>query len=139
MVPAMLHALFDSHPDMLFIVDMQDRIVAANSIGLKSLGYRRQNIDGQPIHMLVPAAQRERHAVQTRNYFKYPSSRPMGSGIDLSICDAAGNEYPADVTLWPFSAGDVHYVLVICRRMDEELAHRQRQIHALVEVPEATR
>lgn len=130
---AMLNAVFHGHPDMLFIADMQDQIVGANSVALVSLGYQRQDIDGQSIHMLVPAALRQRHANQILSFSKHPSIRPMGSGIDLSICDAAGNEFPVDVTLWPFSAGAAQYVLAVCRRMDADLAHMQRQVQALVE------
>jgi PAS domain S-box-containing protein len=130
---AMFHALFDGHPDMLFVVDRRGRIVAANSIGLKDLGYRAREIDGQPIHMLVPAALRQQHASLTRCFFNQPVHRPMGAGIDLSIIDAGGNEYPVDVALSPFSIGAVNYVLVVCRRLDADLVQRQRQIHALVE------
>lgn len=129
----MLHALFHGHPDMLFVADRHGLIVAANSIGLKDLGYCKQDIDGQSLHMLVPAVLRQRHAILTENFFNHPAHRPMGSGIDLSICDAGGNEYPVDVTLWPFFAGTEQYVLVVCRRMDADLLQKQRQIHALVE------
>jgi PAS domain S-box-containing protein len=130
---ALLHALFHQHPDMLFVVDSHGRIVAANSIALKNLGYRKHQLQGHPIHMLVPAALRKQHAARTESFFNHPACRPMGSGIDLSICDAGGNEYPADMTLSPFHAGTELYVLVACRRLDADMAHKQRQIHALVE------
>ena len=130
---AMLQTLFHGHPDMLFVVDCHGRIVAASSIAMKNLGYCRQQIDGQLIHMLVPAALRRQHAARTEDFFKHPVYRPMGSGIDLSICDTGGNEYPADVTLSPFSADAGRYVLVACRRLDADLADKQKQIHALVE------
>jgi PAS domain S-box-containing protein len=130
---SMLHALFHRHPDMLFVVDSQSRIVAANSVGLKDLGYRAREIDGQSIHMLVPAALRQRHSNLTRSFFNQPVHRPMGAGIDLSIIDAGGNEYPVDVALSPFSNGADKYVLVVCRRLDADLMLKQRQIHALVE------
>ena len=129
---AMLQALFQSHPDMLFVSDSRELIVAANSNGLKAMGYRRSQLEGQPIHMLVPEAVRDRHPSRTREFAKHPSIRPMGSGIDLFILDAGGDEHPVDIVLWPFTAVGENYVLAVCRRLDAELEHRQRQIQALV-------
>jgi PAS domain S-box-containing protein len=130
---AMLGALFHGHPDMLIVTDAHDRIVAANSLALTTLGYRRHDLEAQPIHKLVPADLRPRHEVHTSNFASHPSSRPMGSGIDLSICDSSGAEHPVDVSLRPFSAEGHQLVLVVCRKMDEDLARKQHQIHALVE------
>lgn len=130
---AMLGALFHGHPDMLFVTDAADRIVAANSLALTALGYSRQSLEGQPIHKLVPAGLRQRHEAHTSNFSNRPSSRSMGSGIDLAICDAAGITHPVDVSLWPFTAEGRPFVLVACRKMDEEVAQKQIQIHALVE------
>jgi PAS domain S-box-containing protein len=131
--PAFLQALFNGHPDMLFVIDAQGSIVAANSNSLENLHYTRADLEGKPLDVLIPPALRPRHAEHMRHYFHHPTGRTMASGISLSIVDALGTESPIDIQLWPFAAGALQYVLAICRGLETESARRQMHIHALVE------
>jgi len=131
--PAFLQALFNGHPDMLFVIDAQGCIVAANSNSLANLHYTRTELEGKPLEMLVPPALRTRHAEHMRHYFRHPMGRTMASGISLSILDAQSIETPIDIQLWPFATGRLQYVLAICRSLEPEMARRQMHIHALVE------
>ena len=118
---------------MLFVIDAQGCIVAANANSLAKLHYTRIELEGKPLEMLVPPALRPRHAEHLRHYFCHPMGRTMGSGISLSILDAQSVETPIDIQLSPFAASGLQYVLAICRSLEPELARRQMHIHALVE------
>jgi len=131
--PGMLRALFEGHPDMVFVTGAGGRIVAANGRALMELGYHRQDLEGQPIEMLLPEAARERHAGHVREYKQHPKARNMGSGMNLMARDSRGNEFPVDVMLWPFDAGSAQCVLAVCRRFDVSLANTQTKIYDLVE------
>jgi len=126
-------ALFEGNPDMVLIVGADGRIAGANSRALKELGYLRQDLEGQPLEMLLPVAVRESHAAHVRRYMAHPMVRPMGSCMNLKARDSSGREFPVDVALQPFAAGAEQCVLAICNRLDMPLARNRSQIHALVE------
>lgn len=132
-MPGALNALFEGHPDMVVVCDEQGRIAGGNSRLLQELGYSRGDLEGQPIAMLLPQQARGRHDEHLRTYQQAPTARAMGSGIDTKACDAHGNCFPVDVTLWPFVCGRRNYVMAVCRRLDELLVRSQMHVHALVE------
>ena len=129
----LMYALFEGNPDMVIVVDADQRIVAANSCALKEFGYERDEIRGMSVGMLLPEAARARHAGHVRSFLAHPSVRSMGSGMDLKGRDSRGNEFPVDVMLWPFQASTGPYVVAVCRRPDAALARSQMQVHALVD------
>src|SRR5437870_4512420 len=45
--------LFDDNPHMYFIADTQGRIVAVNRFGAENLGYRPEDLVGQPLTQLL--------------------------------------------------------------------------------------
>jgi PAS domain S-box-containing protein len=90
-------------------------------------------LEGQPVHVLLPMAVRDRHAGQMSEYRQHPTVRTMGSGMDLKARDARGSEFPVDVMLRPFTSSAQDYVMVVCHRLDASLARSQLQIHTLVE------
>ncbi len=130
---ALLDALFEGNPDMVLLVDADGRIAGANARALGEFGIQRQNLEGQPIEMLLPAAVCERHSEHLQKYFEHPTTRAMGSSMNLNARDRHGNEFPVDVMLHPFTAGGRQYAMAICRRLDAPLARSRAQIHALVD------
>lgn len=126
-------ALYEGNPDMVFVIGENGCIAGANSRAIAEFGYPRSQLDGQPVHLLLPMAVRDRHAAHMTEYRAHPTVRAMGSGMDLKARDARGNEFPVDVMLWPFKSSGQNYVMVVCHRLDASLARSQLQIHALVE------
>ena len=79
----MLYALFEGNPDMVVVVDSEQRIAAANSAALAEFDYTRDELEGQPLSLLLPEAVRERHAGHVQAFLENPSVRTMGSGMSL--------------------------------------------------------
>jgi PAS domain S-box-containing protein len=131
--PGMLLALFVGNPDMVIVTDAKGKIVAANPSAVAGFGYSREQLEGQSPSMLLPEAVRERHAGHVRDFQEHRSIRAMGSGMNLKARNAAGEEFPVDVMLYPFAAGNRQYTMAVCRRLDAALARSQMQIHAIVE------
>jgi PAS domain S-box-containing protein len=129
----MLRALFEGNPDMVFVANAKGQIIGANPSAVAGFGYTREQLEGQSPSMLLPAAVRERHEGHMQGFQTHRSIRSMGSGMDLKARNSQGEEFPVDVMLYPFSAGDAHYTMAVCRRLDAALARSQMQIHALVE------
>jgi PAS domain S-box-containing protein len=132
-VPGPLLALFEGHPDMVVVTDDRGRIVGGNSRLLDGFGYARQDLDGQPVSILLPEEARARHEEFLRSYHGAPTARAMGSGIDLKARDASGKHFSVDVTLWPFSFHERLYVMAVCRRLNAMLVRSHLHVRALVE------
>ncbi len=130
---AFLDALFEGNPDMVLLVDADGRIAGANARVIGEFGFPRHNLEGQPIEVLLPAAVCERHSGHLKKYFEHPTTRAMGSSMNLNARDRHGKEFPVDVMLHPFAAAGRQYVMAICRRLDAPLARSRAQIHALVD------
>lgn len=129
----LLDALFEGNPDMVLVVGADGRIVGANSRALAEYRYRREELEGQPLSILLPEAARGRHAEHMENYMRNPRARSMGSCMNLKTVDSRGNEFPVDVMLWPFQSGHGQYVIAVCHPLDAAASRAHRQIHALVE------
>ena len=129
----MLCALFEGNPDMVFVANAKGQIIGANPSAVTGFGYSRKELEWQSPSMLLPAVARERHEGHMRGFQTHRSIRNMGTGMDLKARNAQGEEFPVDVMLYPFSAGDVQYTMAVCRRLDAALARSQMQVHAIVE------
>ena len=69
-------ALLDAAPDAMVGVDPQGKIVMANVQTEELFGYRREELIGQPIEVLVPERVRAAHPAHRTGYFDHPRTRP---------------------------------------------------------------
>ena len=92
-------ALLDAAPDAILGVDAEGRIALANTQAVELFGYRRDELVGQPVEILVPDSHRARHPDQRRKYLGDPHPRPMGAGSQLVARRKDGSEFPADISL----------------------------------------
>ncbi len=81
------------------IVDMQQRIVYANTRMEKLFGYTPDELLGQSLSLLLPERFSSRHAEHVATYFQTPRQRPMGIGLELFGRRKDGTEFPVEVSL----------------------------------------
>ena len=93
--------LLDAAPDAMLIVDAGGRIVLANAQSEILLGYLRDELVGQSVEVLVPAALRAQHVRHRDAYAAAPRKRPMGIGLDLLAVRKDGGEIPVEISLGP--------------------------------------
>ncbi len=75
--------LLEAAPDAILEVEQSGLITLLNVAAEKMFGYRREELLGQQVEVLVPAPLRQRHTQDRNLYAKHPSTRPMESGFDL--------------------------------------------------------
>lgn len=121
-----LNALLDAAPDAMLIADQDGVIVQLNERCAAMVGYSRDELVGQPVEVLVPAAQRDLHKHQRAAYGRKPRPMGMGSGLDLVAVRSDGLQIPVEISLAPFRTDRGQLVLAALRdvsrsRHDERL------------------
>jgi PAS domain S-box-containing protein len=95
----LFQALLDAAPDAIIAVDATGRIALVNAQAEVLFGYRREELTGELLELLVPDAVRAVHPEHRDSYFQHPMTRPMGAGMDLAGRRKDGSEFPAEISL----------------------------------------
>ena len=83
------------------IIDGDGMIVQVNSQTEKLFGYRREELLGCPLEVLMPERFRGAHVGKRRTFTADPQPRSMGRGLELYGLHKDGREFPIDVSLSP--------------------------------------
>ncbi len=117
----------DISPDALVIINPAGTIVMVNRQTEAIFGYRRTELLGQPLELLLPERFHEVHADHRQQYFTTPRTRPMGVGLHLVGRRKDGTEFPVEISLNPLLLDDVLHVIGAVRDMTaQRVAERER-------------
>lgn len=101
----------ESAPNAMVMIDQNGRMVLTNLQTERLFGYRRDELLGQPVEMLVPDRFRPRHPAYRRAFFNEPVARSMGTGRDLFGRHKDGSEFPVEIGLNPIHTEEGLFVL----------------------------
>lgn len=118
-------AVFDAAPDGFAVVDGEGRIRAVNPKMEQMFGWSADELEGQPVEVLLPAAVRSAHVDHREAFSRNPHDRPMGVGLDLRGRRKDGTEFPVEVSLSPWRRGP-RDLRVICTIRDVSAYRRLR-------------
>jgi PAS domain S-box-containing protein len=121
-----LHGLLEAIPDALILSDASGRIVLVNAQAEQLFGYRREDLVGQPIEVMVPERFRDKHVGQRQGYFANPHIRPMGQGMNLVGRRKDGHEIPVEISLSPLPTADG---LLVVSSIRDVTARRKAEAH----------
>ncbi|MGG1948526.1 PAS domain S-box protein [Trinickia sp. NRRL B-1857] len=120
----------EAAPNAMIMVDDAGKMTLVNTQTERLFGYRRAELLGQSIEMLVPERFRGHHLGYRTSFFANPSARPMGSGRDLFGLRQDGSEFPIEIGLNPIETSEGTFVLSsiadITERKRAERQLRQR-------------
>jgi methyl-accepting chemotaxis protein len=90
-----------------FVAISREGIIEMVNTQLEKLfGYRRDELLGQAIEILVPPRFRTHHPAHRTGFFTDPRGRMMGLGRDLAGLRKDGSEFPIEIGLNSIASGD---------------------------------
>src|SRR5438309_6625417 len=95
--------LLEAVPDAIVAVEQDGTIVQVNSQTETLFGYRRGELLGRKIEILVPTRFRVQHHEHRASFAQSPRIRQMGAGLDLYGSRRDGSEFAVELSFRPVS------------------------------------
>jgi PAS domain S-box-containing protein len=111
--------LLEAAPDAIFQVDENGRILLLNRAAESMFQYRRDELVGQAIEVLIPDNLRGAHEQHRRRYGERPATRAMGIGLTLLARRKDGASFPVEISLSPSQSGEGFRVTAVVRDVSE--------------------
>lgn len=122
----------ESTPNAIIIANEEGKIVLLNQQAEKLFGYKRNELMGQLIEVLLPKRYRSAHPGQRASFMSAPTARPMGVGRDLFALRKDGTEIPVEIGLNPVKTDEGYFVLaaiadITLRKQAEEILRKSQE------------
>ena len=121
----MFRALLEAAPDAMVCTAADGRIVLVNAEAERLFGYQREELIGQPVEILVPAAARAVHAEYRAGYVAEPRHRPMGANLPLAGRRRDASTFPAEISLSAIDTDEEILVAAAIRDVTARLRVRE--------------
>ena len=128
--------MLEASPNGWVLVDGRGTILFVNSALERDFGYGRDELIGQPVEILVPKRLHTIHLEHRGAYFKHPTLRPMGLGMNLVALRKDGTEFPVEISLSPLEGDDgaSQYVIAVVRDITERQILEEERNHFRMEL-----
>jgi diguanylate cyclase len=121
------HRLLESIPDAVVVTAPGGEIVFANRAAETMTGYRRKELVGKKVEVLIPARLRGIHVRHRRGFYSRGAARLMGAADrDFLLRRKDGTQLPVEIALGPAGEDTVAVMRDVTerRRMEQALEHR---------------
>jgi diguanylate cyclase len=128
------HELLEWMPDGVVLVGADGLILYANRRAEQITGYKRHELRGHPIELLVPQRLRANHREHRRDYYGRPDPRSMGAAEhDFRVRRKDGSDFSADIALGSSASTRGPEVVAVIRDITErrkfEVMLEHRALH----------
>ncbi len=107
--------LLENAPDAIVVIRDSGEIIFVNGYTEELFGYKRAELIGEKLEVLLPARYHSRHRNHRASYLQNPRTRPMGVGLELYGLHKDGSEFPVDITLSSLATRDGMLIFSIVR------------------------
>ena len=96
---AKFRGLLESAPDPVVVVNREGHIVLVNAQAEEAFGYRREDLLGQPMDILVPERLRAKCLEYRTMFLRGPQRSPQGAALEIYGLRREGSEFPVEIKL----------------------------------------
>ena len=131
-----MRSVVDHVVDGIVTIDADGLIQSFNPAAEKLFGYRREQVMGQNVKMLMPAPYQEQHDGYLANYLHSGQARIIGIGREVVGRRNDGSTFPMELAVSEFHIGEARYFTGIVRDITQrkELERELRdRLHELAE------
>lgn len=116
-----LRRILESAPDAMILVDRNGRIVSANNQTEQLFQFRRNELQQQPVELLLPEHFREGHVTLRTQYTASPDVRPMSKRPTLAARRKDGSHFPVDIALSPIETEEGLLIAATVRDVSDRM------------------
>lgn len=115
-----LAGIINSAMDAIVTIGENQRVLSFNPAAEQMFGYSAEEVHGQPLTMLIPARQRQKHEADVRTFGEtLITERPMGRFGTVFGLRASGEEFPLEVSISQNEIGGGKTFTAILRDISE--------------------
>lgn len=120
-----IDALFLYATEGILVANDKGEITRASPSAERLFGYKKDELIGQKIEVLIPKRLSGKHIDHREKYGQNPHARSMGAGMELYGLKKDGAEFPVEISLSPYSAPEGKFVIafiidITIRKITEE-------------------
>lgn len=130
-------ALLETAPDAMVIVNSFGQIVLINAQTEKLFGYKKNELLGQNIEMLIPDRFAGKHTDHRKHFFANAKARTMGEGRELFGKHKTGTEFPVEISLSPLETEEGLLVSAAIRDISQRKKAEEKFRNLLESAPDA--
>jgi PAS domain S-box-containing protein len=117
-------ALFEAVPDAMVCIAADGRMVLVNAEAERLFGYKREELIGQPVEILVPEDSRAAHPGYRAGFLADPRHRVIGADTPLAGRRYDASTFPAEISLTAIDTGAGILVTAAIRDITAQLRLR---------------
>lgn len=125
-----LHALIDTVPDAMIVIDRTAAIVSFSKGAERMFGYNEEEVLLENVSMLMPSPDREAHDGYIQRYIETGEKRIIGIGRVTTARRRDGSTFPIDLSVGEMTFGKSRVFAGFIRDLSEQ-RETERQLHIL--------